>query len=40
MTARTQDGREIVQSVLSVAVLRRQADGSWKVIDNRTVRGG
>lgn len=35
MTAHTPDGQEIVQSGLSVAVLRRQSDGSWKmVIDN------
>jgi len=35
MTAHTPDGQEIMQSGLSVAVLRRQADGSWKmVIDN------
>lgn len=35
MTAHTPDGQEIKQSGLSVAVLRRQTDGSWKmVIDN------
>ncbi|MBA4174393.1 MAG: hypothetical protein C0511_17505 [Hyphomicrobium sp.] len=35
MVAHTPDGQEIRQSGLSVAVLRRQADGSWKmVIDN------
>lgn len=35
MTAHTPDGKEIKQSGLSVAVLRRQQDGSWKmVIDN------
>jgi ketosteroid isomerase-like protein len=35
MTAVTPDGQQIQQSGLSVAVLRRQADGSWKmVIDN------
>lgn len=35
MTAHAPDGQEIVQSGLSVSVLRRQADGSWKmVIDN------
>ena len=35
MTAKTPDGQEIQQSGLSVAVLRRQEDGSWKmVIDN------
>jgi len=35
MTAHTPDGQEIVQSGLSIAALRRQADGSWKmVIDN------
>lgn len=35
MTAHAPDGSEISQSGLSIAVLRRQADGSWKmVIDN------
>lgn len=35
MTARLPDGKDIMQSGLSVAVLHRQADGSWKmVIDN------
>ena len=35
MTAHTPDGQEIRQSGLSIAVLRRQTDGSWKmVIDN------
>lgn len=35
MVAHGPDGKEIRQSGLSVAVLRRQADGSWKmVIDN------
>ncbi len=35
MTGRTPDGQEIAQSGLSIAVLRKQADGSWKmVIDN------
>ncbi|MFA5952866.1 MAG: DUF4440 domain-containing protein [Hyphomicrobium sp.] len=35
MTAHAPDGKEITQSGLSVAVLRRQTDGSWKmVIDN------
>jgi uncharacterized protein (TIGR02246 family) len=35
MVAHTPDGQEIRQSGLSVAVLCRQADGSWKmVIDN------
>ena len=35
MTAHAPDGQEIKQSGLSVAVLRRQTDGSWKmVIDN------
>ncbi|MBT8152315.1 DUF4440 domain-containing protein [Epibacterium ulvae] len=35
MTAKTPDGQEIQQSGLSIAVLNRQADGSWKmVIDN------
>lgn len=35
MTATTPDGQEIAQSGLSVAVLRKQADGGWKmVIDN------
>ena len=35
MTAQTPDGQEINQSGLSVAVLRKQADGAWKmVIDN------
>jgi ketosteroid isomerase-like protein len=35
MTAKTPDGQDFQQSGLSVAVLRRQEDGSWKmVIDN------
>lgn len=35
MTGQTSDGQTIEQSGLSVAVLRRQADGSWKmVLDN------
>lgn len=35
MTAHAPDGKEIRQSGLSVAVLRRQTDGSWRmVIDN------
>lgn len=35
MVAHSPDGQEIRQSGLSVAVLRRQADGLWKmVIDN------
>ncbi len=35
MTGLTPDGQELTQSGLSVAVLRKQADGSWKlVIDN------
>lgn len=35
MKATTPDGQDIQQSGLSVAVLRRQADGRWKmVIDN------
>lgn len=35
MTGKTPDGQDIAQSGLSVAVLRRQVDGSWKmVIDN------
>ena len=35
MLGKTPDGQEITQSGLSVAVLRQQADGSWKmVIDN------
>ena len=35
MTGRGPDGADIAQSGLSVAVLRRQADGNWKmVIDN------
>ena len=35
MTGQTPDGQEIAQSGLSIAVLRKQADGSWKmVIDN------
>ena len=35
MTGRTPEGQEIAQDGLSVAVVRRQADGSWKmVIDN------
>lgn len=35
MTGKTPDGAEIEQSGLSVAVLRKQADGSWRmVIDN------
>ncbi|MFT6451575.1 MAG: ketosteroid isomerase-like protein [Halocynthiibacter sp.] len=35
MTGKSPDGQEVRQSGLSIAVLRRQADGSWKmVIDN------
>lgn len=35
MKAQTPDGKEIRQSGLSIAVLRRQPDGAWKmVIDN------
>ncbi len=35
MTGQTPDGQKLAQSGLSIAVLRRQADGSWKmVIDN------
>ena len=35
MTGKTPDGQDIAQSGLSVAVLRKQSDGSWKmVIDN------
>lgn len=35
MTGQSPDGQEIAQSGLSVAVLRKQTDGSWKmVIDN------
>ena len=35
MTGQTPDGQELGQSGLSVAVLRRQLNGSWKmVIDN------
>lgn len=35
MTGKTPDGQELAQQGLSVAVLRKQADGSWKmVIDN------
>lgn len=35
MTGRTPDGQDISQEGLSVAVLRRQMDGNWKmVIDN------
>lgn len=35
MTGKTPDGEAIEQSGLSVAILRKQADGSWKmVIDN------
>lgn len=35
MTGKTPDGQNISQSGLSVAVLRRQADGQWlMVIDN------
>ncbi len=35
MTGKTPDGQDIAQSGLSVAVLRKQQDGSWKmVIDN------
>lgn len=35
MTGLTPDGQELAQSGLSIAVLRRQADGNWKmVIDN------
>jgi ketosteroid isomerase-like protein len=35
MTATAPDGQQISQSGLSVAVLRKQLDGAWKmVIDN------
>lgn len=35
MSGQTPDGQEINQSGLSIAVLRRQTDGSWKmVLDN------
>lgn len=35
MTGKTPDGQELAQSGLSIAVLRRQGDGSWKmIIDN------
>lgn len=35
MTGRTPDGQDMAQSGLSVAILRKQPDGSWKmVIDN------
>ncbi len=35
MTGRTPDGQDIAQSGLSIAVMRKQADGGWKmVIDN------
>lgn len=35
MNGKTPDGQELAQSGLSIAVLRRQPDGSWKmVIDN------
>ena len=35
MLGKTPDGQEVTQSGLSVAVLRQQDDGSWKmVIDN------
>lgn len=35
MTAKTPDGQEIKQGGLSVVVLQRQTDGSWKmIIDN------
>ena len=35
MTGKTPDGQELAQQGLSVAVLRRQPDGGWKmVIDN------
>ena len=35
MIGQTPDGQELAQSGLSVSVLRRQSDGSWKmVIDN------
>lgn len=35
MTGKTPDGQEIAQSGLSIAVLRRQDDGSWlMIIDN------
>lgn len=35
MTGKTPDGQELGQSGLSIAVLRRQPDGGWKmVIDN------
>lgn len=35
MTGTTPDGQDVAQSGLSVAILRKQADGGWKmVIDN------
>lgn len=35
MTGKTPDGQELAQDGLSIAVLRRQPDGSWRmVIDN------
>lgn len=35
MTGKTPDGQELAESGLSIAVLRHQPDGSWKmVIDN------
>ncbi|MES0864316.1 DUF4440 domain-containing protein [Ruegeria sp. SCPT10] len=35
MAGKTQDGQAVAQNGLSIAVLRRQEDGSWKmVIDN------
>lgn len=35
MTGRSPDGQDIAQSGLSVSILRRQVDGSWKlVVDN------
>lgn len=35
MTGQTPDGQDLSQSGLSVSVLRRQADGGWKmIIDN------
>ena len=35
MSGQTPDGQSVEQSVLSVAMLRRQADGSWRmIIDN------
>ncbi|WP_438498976.1 hypothetical protein [Alteromonas australica] len=35
MKGKTPDGQEVKQSGLSVAILRRQKDGDWKmIIDN------